>query len=212
MAEITVTRALSELKTLKLRFEKSLRDLNVVAVSQGTKLRSPYTSYKKEDFEEKAKSGLQSTNALYGRIIALKAAIDKSNSVTKIKICNQEMTIQEALVQKKYIDLKHDLLNTLKSQATKMRQDFDAAAQENTAAIEKMVASTIGRDGSDQQKANARKEAEEYINKTREVNPVDPCGIDTLIKELEEAISEFENNVDYALSESNSTTTITIPD
>ena len=212
MAEITVTRALSELKTLKARFEKSLRDLNIVAVNQGSKLRSPFTSYKKEDFEEKAKAGLQSTNALYARIILLKTAIDRSNSVTKVKICGQELTIQEVLVQKKYLELKHDQLAELKSQATKMRADFDSAVQENNAAIEKMVASTVGRDGNDQQKAQARREAEEYINKTREVTTVDPCEIDRLIKELEDNISEFENNVDYALSESNSTTTISIPD
>ena len=75
-----------------------------------------------------------------------------------------------------------------------------------------MVASTIGRDGSEQQKTAARKEAEEYINRTREVSVIDPCAIDGLIKDLEDNISEFENNVDYALSESNSTTVINIPD
>ena len=41
---------------------------------------------------------------------------------------------------------------------------------------------------------------------------IDPCAIDGLIKDLEDNISEFENNVDYALSESNSTTVINIPD
>lgn len=212
MAEITVTRALSELKTLKARFEKSLRDLNLVAVNQGQKLRAPFTSYKKEDFEDKARAGLQSSNALYNRIIALKTAIDQSNSVTKVKICGQELTIQEVLVQKKYLELKHDQLNEFKSQATRMRQDYDSAVQENNSAIEKMVASTIGRDGSEQQKTAARKEAEEYINRTREVSVIDPCAIDGLIKDLEDNISEFENNVDYALSESNSTTVINIPD
>ena len=122
MAEITVTRALSELKTLKARFEKSLRDLNLVAVNQGSKLRAPFTSYKKEDFEDKARAGLQSSNALYARIIALKTAIDQSNSVTKVKICGQELTIQEVLVQKKYLELKHDLLSELIQQFRKTTQ------------------------------------------------------------------------------------------
>ena len=79
-------------------------------------------------------------------------------------------------------------------------------------AIEKMISSTVGRDGTDSQKATARKEAEDYIEKTKAVALVDPCEIDKLVKALDEEITEFETNIDYALSESNSTTKISLED
>jgi hypothetical protein len=210
--EMTITRALSELKTLQSRYVKSINGLNLVAVKQGSKLRGPNASYKENDFVNNAIEGLQSSDALYARIIAIKSAIDKSNSTTTIKIGSREMTIQEALVYKKFVDLKKAKLQTLQRLAKSARADFEMAINENQSAIEKMISSTVGRDGTDSQKATARKEAEDYIEKTKAVALVDPCEIDKLVKALDEEITEFETNIDYALSESNSTTKISLED
>ena len=210
--EMTITRALSELKTLQSRYVKSINGLNLVAVKQGSKLRGPNASYKENDFVNNAIEGLQSSDALYARIIAIKSAIDKSNSTTTIKIGSREMTIQEALVYKKFVDLKKAKLQTLQRLAKSARADFEMALNENQSAIEKMISSTVGRDGTDSQKATARKEAEDYIEKTKAVALVDHCEIDKLVKALDEEITEFETNIDYALSESNSTTKISLED
>ena len=210
--EMTITRALSELKTLQSRYVKSINGLNLVAVKQGSKLRGPNASYKENDFVNNAIEGLQSSDALYARIIAIKSAIDKSNSTTTIKIGSREMTIQEALVYKKFVDLKKAKLQTLQRLAKSARADFEMAINENQSAIEKMISSTVGRDGTDSQKATARKEAEDYIEKTKAVALVDPWGGDKLVKALDEEITEFETNIDYALSESNSTTKISLED
>jgi hypothetical protein len=210
--KMSVTRALAELKTLDVRFSKSVDELNLVAVKQGNKLRSPNSSYKEEDFVKNAKGGLQSAMALYDRIITIKTAIDQSNSVTKIKIGNKEMTIQEALVLKKYINLRNSLVMKLQRIAQKARDSYEVAESENQNTIEKMISSQLGKDSTDAQKASARKEAEDYIEKTKCVSLVDPCGIDALIKNLGDDITEFTTNIDYALSESNSTTFIEIAD
>ena len=83
--------------------------------------------------------------------------------------------------------------------------------RDNQATIERMISSQLGREGvSEAQKATARKDAEEYIEKSKAVELIDPCKIDSLIKGLDSEITEFENNIDYALSESNSTTKIDI--
>ena len=209
--EITITRALSELKTLQNRYGKGLEGLNIVAVKQGNKLCSPNSSYKVEDFIDNAASGLQSAEDIYSRIIKIKTAIDKSNSVTKIVIGQKEMTIQEALVQKKYIDLRKDELRRLQVLARNARNIFEEALKDNQLAIERMDSGQLGRDGATEaQKAEARKDAEEYVEKSKAVELIDPCKIDTLIKTLETEITEFETNIDYALSESNSTTKIEI--
>ena len=125
--EMTITRALSELKTLQSRYVKSINGLNLVAVKQGSKLRGPNASYKENDFVNNAIEGLQSSDALYARIIAIKSAIDKSNSTTTIKIGSREMTIQEALVYKKFVDLKKAKLQTLQRLAKSARADFEMA-------------------------------------------------------------------------------------
>lgn len=211
MAEITITRALSELKTLQKRYSASVLGLKLVAVKQGEKLRSPYAHYKSEDFVNQAKESLQSSDAIYNRIIAIKTAIDKSNSVTTIKIGGQEMTIQEALVKKKYIDLQREKLLYLENNMTNARQEFDKADKENNDLIERMVT----RDSSsttDAQKASIRAEAEAFVSNTKKLELLDPLGLDKLIKDLELEIEQFDTNIDYALSESNSTTKINVPD
>lgn len=211
--EISITRALAELKTLNNRYDKSLRELDLVAVKQGPKLRNPRSFMKEDDFVEKAKATLQSSDAIYARIIEIKTAIDRSNFVTKIKVGNLgEMTIQEALVYKKYIDLKKSKLRKLRSLATEAKNDFDNAIQENNDKIEKMVATSLGKDGTDSQKAQQRKDAEDFIEKTKKVDLIDPCGVDKLVEALDYEITEFETNIDYALSESNSTTKILLTD
>ena len=162
MVEISITRALTELKTLKNRYEKSIRELDLMAVKQGNKLRSPRAYMKEEDFVKKAESGLQSSHDLYRRIIDIKTAIDKSNFTTVIKVGKLgEMTVQEALVYKKYIDLKKLELSKLRKLSVNEKSDYEEAIKENQLSAEKMVASTIGKEGTDQQKAAARKEAED---------------------------------------------------
>lgn len=209
--EITITRALSELKTLQNRYEKSLEVLNIVAVKQGTKLCSPNSSCKVEDFIENAAASLQSVEDIFARIIKIKTAIDKSNSVTKITVGQKEMTIQEALVLKKYLDLRKGEYRKLQVLSRTAKNTFEEALRDNQATIERMISSQLGREGvSEAQKATARKDAEEYIEKSKAVELIDPCKIDSLIKGLDSEITEFENNIDYALSESNSTTKIDI--
>ena len=56
------------------------------------------------------------------------------------------------------------------------------------------------------------KKAVEQIEGLYGVKFVDPLSLETIIKQLESEIEEFESNVDYALSESNSQTFIEIPD
>ena len=86
MAEITITQALSTLKVLEKRLKAKLgvsdngrrtlsANLKLVAVSRGSHLRDPYTSYKEEDFIATAKSSMQSIEDLDERIIVIKTVV-----------------------------------------------------------------------------------------------------------------------------------------
>ena len=82
--KISITRGLSELKVLKNRYEREIRDAKLIGVSVAGKMVSPYTSYKPEDFEAQAKSGFQSLMDLEKRIIEIKTKIDQSNFITNL--------------------------------------------------------------------------------------------------------------------------------
>lgn len=208
MAEITITKALSRLKTLELRYRKAVDRLSLVAVKHGSKLRSPNSTYKVEDFEKKAKEDLQSVMDLYDNIIKLKCAIAESNNATIINIAGQEMTVQKAIILKQYVDERSRLLTKMKNELTSARASYEDALDDNERKIEKML---IG-DDDKSQKSSVRKETEEYVSSTRAVDLIDPCDLQKQIPEFEKNYSDFVGNIDYVLSESNSITKIEISD
>lgn len=208
MAEITITKALSRLKILESRYNKAVDNLSLVAVKHGSKLRSPNSTYKVEDFEKKAKEDFQSVMDLYDNIVNLKYAIAESNNTTVITIAGQEMTVQKAIILKQYIEQKSRLLRKMKTEMNSARNSYEDALDENEQRIERMLS---GNDDKSQ-KSSVRKETEEYISSTLAVELIDPCNLQEQIPKFEENYSDFVGNIDYALSESNSITKIEIPD
>jgi tetrahydromethanopterin S-methyltransferase subunit G len=207
----SITRALAELKLLKDRINKEIFAASMIAVKHGKKLRSPYTSFKEEDFVITAKSQYQSIIALMNRLDMIKIAIDRSNFETKVKIGSKEMTVLEALVEKGNITFKKSLLNYMKQQQSGARREVELATKENKTKVENIVHDQLtSKDIS--KKEDVEKEAVEGIEKLYEIKLIDPLALEDKIKELETEIEEFEKNVDFVLSESNSTTFIEIPD
>jgi len=207
----SITRALAELKLLKDRINKEIFSASMIAVKHGKKLRSPYTSFKEEDFVATAKSQYQSVIALMNRLDLIKIAIDRSNFETKVKIGSKEMTVLEALVEKGNITFKKSLLNYMKQQQSGARREVELATKENKTKVENIVHDQLtSKDVS--KKEDVEKEAVEGIEKLYEIKLIDPLALEDKIKELETEIEEFEKNVDFVLSESNSTTFIEIPD
>ena len=207
----SITRALAELKLLKDRINKEIFAASMIAVKHGKKLRSPYTSFKEEDFVSTAKSQYQSIIALMNRLDMIKIAIDRSNFETKVKIGSKEMTVLEALVEKGNITFKKSLLSYMKQQQSGARREVELATKENKTKVENIVHDQLtSKDLS--KKEDVEKEAVEGIEKLYEIKLIDPLALEDKIKELETEIEEFEKNVDFVLSESNSTTFIEIPD
>lgn len=206
--EYTITRGLSELKTLKARYQKELREMNIIAVKHGSRLRRPYTSFSVEDFKKNAAAKVQSVEAIAKRIVEIKTQIDKANATTTVKIGSREMTISEALVEKSFIELKKDLLNKYKMGLREAREEFDCATEENKRRVEKIVSDKSAKEKDD----TNEKEVTEMIDKTYPIELIDPSKLEDKIQKLEREIEEFESNVDFALSEINSTTKIVVSD
>ena len=207
--KISITRGLSELKVLKNRYEREIRDAKLIGVSVSGKMISPYTSYKPSDFEEQAKSGFQSLIDLEKRIIEIKTKIDQSNFVTKVKVAGQEMTVLEAIEMKNLVDLKEQRLSLLKQQLRSARNSYEEAEKKNRERIEKNVADQTSAGTKD---AALEAKVKESIESLYPVALIDPVKIEDEIKKEEKFLEDFKGEVDFALSESNSLTYIEIDD
>lgn len=205
--KISITRGLSELKVLKNRYEREIRDAKFIGVSVSGKMVNPYTSYKPEDFEEQAKSGFQSLVDLEHRIIEIKTKIDQSNFVTKVKVAGKEMTVLEAIEMKNFVDLKEQRLLLLKQQLKSARNSYEEAEKKNRERIEKNVADQTAAGTKD---ATLEAKIKAAVEDMYPIVFIDPIEVEKKIKEDEKFLEDFKNEVDFVLSESNSITYIEI--
>ena len=208
--KITVSRAMTEIKTLQKRYNKVLAELNVIAVQKGEKLSGDNISIQPNDFSEAAKSSYQSAIDLMNRIVVIKKAIVSSNQSTTVVIAGKTMTVQEAIIEKNYIDNKKNLLSRLKDLYLGAKSHYECENKQNENIIEGIVNATTEKNS--KSIIEARQKAEDMINSTKKLSFVDPIKVQEKIKKLEQEIEDFESNVDYSLSESNSTTMIEVPD
>lgn len=207
----SITRALAERKVLIKRHEKAVKELDLIAVQRGSRLMGSHTHIKPEDFAPRVKEAWQSILSLELRIDAIKNQIDQSNLVTTVKIGTETMTVQEAIVKKNSIALKKARLKKMKSLYSDAKITNDSAIEENRRRVEKTVADNTAAN-SGKVDPELEKQAVQQIESLYGVKFIDPLSLEAIIKQLESEIEEFESNVDYALSESNSQTFIEIPD
>jgi uncharacterized small protein (DUF1192 family) len=208
--QISITRALSELKVLQKRFDKEVSQLDVISVQHGLTLMKN-SSVKPEDFSEKAKAQLQSVEDLQKRIHLIKTKIQQSNAITVVKIGTQEMTVLEAIIKKSLIENQKSLLARLKRQLMLANDNFENATTSNEIKIAKQLEdatknSTVKLD------LEVEKQIKASVESLYPIKMIDPCKLSDKIKALEDEIEEFEANVDFALSESNALTQIEVGD
>lgn len=208
--EITITRALSKLKTLKSEYSKAVAEVKAIAVKRGAVLCGVNSPYKENDFIDMVKTKNQSIQNMMRLMIEIKSKIDLSNITTKVMIGSTEMTVQEAIVAKTLLPYKKNYLSSLKREYSKSMADYEGALETNRRRVEKIVQDQCAGNTNGSIKADVEKNAYESTENLYKVDYVDPLKVSELIENLEKEIVEFETNVDFALSESNSTTHIDI--
>lgn len=204
--KLTITRALTEIKTLEKRFDDGIRELNPLAVIVGTTLCRPYSMYKPEDFEKQAKAKLQSIEDIHKRIILIKNLIDKSNSETKVIIGGSEMTVTEALALKSRVGLKLQLIAKLKCEYNSVNSEYARQMETMDARKENLLKSCTD----DKSRESMQKTLDE--SPQFKVDFVDPLDIKNLVEKLQSESDTITTELDYVLSESNAITCIEVPD
>lgn len=205
--QMSITRALSELKLLDKKIEKATINALFVATAVGKKPVKGFESV--VEFEGTAKSQYQSLEDLIKRRQTIKSEIVKSNANTLVVIGGVEMTVAEAIERKTSIKYEEKLLFIMKRQ---FEATVDKAESENNRVKDRLDQLLEAQFGKDSKTKNEETEAiSKQFFETNEVKVIDPLKLRVKIEELEEKIDNFHSEVDHVLSDSNTLTKIEIP-
>ncbi len=203
--EFTLTRALTELKLYDSKVTKAIQELKSVSYS----INKIVVDYRQtaDEFIKNYNSQMQSIQDLRNNKVILKNALMKANAETKLKIGEKEYTILEALNRKTDIQTEQYLVNTLKQQLSVAVSKSNQIKDTVESNIEKTINSKSSSSGN-QSKDYIQTVRESYKDQLPELVNADV--VEKLIKEKEEEIAEFISEVDYALSEINAITKISV--
>lgn len=210
--QMTVHKALAELKTLSKRIEKEVDNSFVVAKKASDK---KIDGILVSAFEELIKSTYQRATALIERRDAIKRAVVLSNAKTEVLIGKNTYTVAEAIEMKNHgIPYRKFLLHKM---STQYEQAKHKCAQNEGDALEQRAEDYVLNIISAQPKESKMTKDSEAMKKIREefiqnntYVLVDPLNIADKIKKLDEEIDTFMTEVDSALSVSNALTVIEI--
>lgn len=205
MKELTLTRALAELKLLDSKISKAIQELKSVSYSVNNIV--PEFRVTSDEFKANYNSQMQSIQDLRNNKVILKNALMKANTETKVNIGGKEYTILEALNRKTDISTESLLVQTMKKQLSASIANVNNINSSIEANIENTIRS---------KSASSGNQSKDYIQTVRDsYKPqmpelVNADVVEKLIKDKEEEISEFIAEVDYALSEINAITKIKV--
>jgi len=192
--EMTIAQALNKLKLIDKKITKKTR-VDFVGVKLGGKIREAFDAVQ-------ASADLESVNALITQRSDIKNKINTSNGITEVVIDSKRMTVSEAIAKKDEIAYKEALLSRMKSNFSNATSTIDY----NNSEIQERLDVQL-------QKIDGVSEKEQFSKifmKSNASEMVDPIGIVAYIKTLDEEVMNFTDEVDYILSTSNATNTITV--
>lgn len=204
---MTVHEALAELKVLGSRIEK---EMGKNAFAFANKHSNDKIKGKTIDqMSQEIRSSYQSVRDLINRRNAIKRAVIKSNAETTFLVGDNLYSVAEA------IDMKNVGIDLLMQIKNRLENDFNyavsVAERENGKDLESRADAYVASLFSGSTKNNLSedaKNARDAFIASQKYDVIDPLGITTKVKEIEDEISEFITKVDSAISVSNALTTI----
>lgn len=206
--EMTITRALNELSLLDSRINRSISDAMLITSKKNSAKNVLNGRQTVEEFVNEAKATYQSITDLIERRKRIKELIVESNAITKVVIGGILYSVASAIERKNSISYEKALLNKLINSLAycERKVEDDNLRVENE--INQMNLAYMSKDSSSVTDTMLKMNSE-YREQNQSVM-VDPLNLRKLIDELRKSIEDFENEVDFVLSESNSITKIII--
>jgi hypothetical protein len=205
MEEITITRALAELKLLESRIQKKILESEFVYfISKKNK-----SNVNQDTLVSNSKSSFQSINDLIERRKKLKSSIILSNAETKVKLGEEEMTVAEVIERKQLVEYYKQLLNKMKQNRELVLNQVERQNQMMEADLQKILEINFGKNTTTRTNSDDIENISKTYREHNKAEALDGLSIDVKIKEIEELINRYQTESNFVLSESNATTKIT---
>lgn len=200
--EYTITRAMAELNVLNKHIQRLINETTFI--SCGTK-----NNQQKNHPVYQSVAKFQQMRDLKKRFDTIKSAIIMSNANTTLLIGSKEYTVAEAIARKNNISIDKQMLLQMKNQRKLQQEMVDSQNQQASARLQRLLEQNFGKDNT-KTDPTTLKQTEDAFWVNNRWTLIDPLNLTSQIERLEEEIDEFEKNVDFALSESNSINKIRI--
>jgi hypothetical protein len=216
MAQITLTRALVEIKTLEARIATATAQ-QFIGITKGKDEKPTVGKYqKKEDVIKATTSAFQTVNDLITRRTKLKKALVEANTNTQVKVGNSVMSIADAIDAKNIATFKARLVEQIRHQISSASNVIEQNRIKMEAEIQSQVDRILGNDAKLKDAAEQNKTMIETIRSTmfdmHDMKIVDPNNLILGIEKMQAELQSFVDEIDFTLSEVNAKTTINVDD
>ena len=203
--KMNVHRALCELKTIDSRIAKKIAESSFCTANKASN--SKIGGKPINEYVEEAKNNYKSILALINRRNAIKRAVSLSNAETEVTIGGKTFRVAEAIEMKNHgMDNFELLVMELSSQLNRASGAIKRSEEEMNERADKYVIGLYGsKEKAQSPEVTAVRDA--YV-KANTYELIDPINIKAQIDEYQRLISNFESEVDSALSVSNAITEI----
>ena len=205
MTTQSITRSLVELKTL----DEKITKLTSEGLFMSFKTKSKNSGITEDEFRRTADESFARLEGMIRRRDLIKTLILESNLVARVTVAGREMSVAQAIEFKNTIEYKSRLLEVLKRQRKTVLAEQEAHKVRLQTKIDDNIKIICGKEKPD---ASVIATVTDGITKSDPIEVFDPLNLEVLIRTMEEDVLNFRANVDFALSESNATTQITIPE
>ena len=210
MTTMSITRALTRAKTIEKQLTRLVESQYVVTLM---KREVDDESDVYQDNLKMTKSNFDQFNDLFAELNNIKAAVRKSNEVTKVVIGGEELSVADALVYKNTIVYRNNFLDRItrenRNAESRVEQSKISADTKFASVRENLIKNSQGQDVSEDYLKTVLTEEERRLKKA--IVEVKVSGIKDVNEYIEaerKRIDTFIEEVDYVLSESNATTII----
>lgn len=210
MTTMSITRALTRAKTIEKQLARLVESQYVVTLM---KREVDDVSDVYQDNLNMTKANFDQFNDLFAELNNIKAAVRKSNEVTKVVIGGEELTVADALVYKNTIVYRNNFLDRItrenRNAESRVEQSKINADNKFASVRENLIKNSQGQDVSEDYLKTVLTEEERRLKKA--IVEVKVSGINNVNEFIEaerKRIDTFLEEVDYVLSESNATTII----
>lgn len=207
--EMTITRALAELKLLDARINSTINQTQFIGGKKksATKVTPTQTV---EEFNANVKSQYESAKKLIENRKLIKSAIVDSNANVKVKIGEVEMTVADAIERKDSIKYEQAFLNQMINHFNQATAQVNRENEKVQQKLDELLVASFGKEQKGKAGDNEIKAISEPFLAQNEFEIVDPLKLKEKIDKLQFDIQGFVSEVDYVLSESNAVNKISV--